>query len=91
MLTPGSLVFHKTPGPVDLRDFSNWWDWKPRAYWRHPEGKGSSVAKRLDHPVVHVAFEDAKAYALGGQGLADGGRVGVRRARRIGRRRIRLG
>jgi formylglycine-generating enzyme len=63
LLAPGSLVFHKTRGPVDLRDFSNWWGWKLGAYWRHPEGKGSSVAGRLDHPVVHVAFEDAEAYA----------------------------
>lgn len=63
MLQPGSLVFRKTSGAVDLRDISNWWVWKPGAYWRHPEGKGSSVAGRLDHPVVHVAFEDAEAYA----------------------------
>jgi formylglycine-generating enzyme required for sulfatase activity len=63
MLVPGSLVFHKTQGPVDVRDISNWWEWKPGAYWRHPEGKGSSVAAKLDHPVVQVAFEDADAYA----------------------------
>jgi formylglycine-generating enzyme required for sulfatase activity len=63
MLEPGSLVFHKTRGPVDLRDFSNWWRWKRGAYWRHPEGSGSSVAGRLDHPVVHIAFADAAAYA----------------------------
>ncbi len=63
MLKPGSLVFRKTRGPVDLRDISYWWGWKPGAYWRHPEGKGSSVARRLDHPVVQVAFEDAEAYA----------------------------
>jgi formylglycine-generating enzyme len=63
MLKPGSLVFRKTRGPVDLRNLSNWWEWKPGAYWRHPEGRGSSVAGRLDHPVVHVAFEDAEAYA----------------------------
>ena len=63
LLKPGSLVFHKTRGPVDLRDYRNWWSWKAGAYWRHPEGKGSSVAGRLDHPVVHVAFEDAQAYA----------------------------
>ena len=50
-------------GPVDLRDIRNWWAWQPGAYWRHPEGKGSSVAGRLDHPVVQVAFEDAEAYA----------------------------
>ncbi len=63
MLNPGSLVFRKTRGPVDLRNISNWWEWKPGAYWRHPEGKGSSIAARLDHPVVQVAFEDAEAYA----------------------------
>jgi sulfatase modifying factor 1 len=63
MLRPGSLVFRKTRGPVDLRNISNWWEWKPGAYWRHPEGKGSSVVGRLDHPVVQVALEDAEAYA----------------------------
>jgi formylglycine-generating enzyme len=63
LLKPGSLVFHMTRGPVDLHDISNWWHWTPGAYWRHPEGRGRSVAKRLDHPVVYVAFEDAEAYA----------------------------
>ena len=63
MLKPGSLVFHPTRGPVDLRDVRHWWAWKRGAYWRHPEGRGSSVAGRLDHPVVQVAFEDAEAYA----------------------------
>jgi formylglycine-generating enzyme required for sulfatase activity len=63
MLKPGALVFHKTHGPVDLRDYRNWWRWTAGAYWRHPEGKGSSVAARLDHPVVQVAFADAEAYA----------------------------
>ena len=63
LLRPGSMVFHPPPGPVDLRDVTNWWAWKAGAYWRHPEGRGSSVAARLDHPVVHVAFADAEAYA----------------------------
>jgi formylglycine-generating enzyme len=63
LLKPGSLVFHKSKGSVDLRDISNWWRWTPGAYWRHPEGRGSSVASRLEHPVVHVAFADAEAYA----------------------------
>jgi formylglycine-generating enzyme len=63
LLEPGSLVFRKTRGPVDLHDVSNWWGWRPGAYWRHPEGRGSSVAGRLDHPVVQVSFEDAEAYA----------------------------
>ena len=62
-LVPGSLVFHKTPGPVDLRHFSQWWVWTPGADWSHPEGPKSSIDGRLDHPVVHVAYEDAQAYA----------------------------
>lgn len=62
-LVPGSLVFTMTPGPVDLRHLSQWWTWTPGACWRHPEGPGSTVDGRLDHPVVHIAFEDAEAYA----------------------------
>jgi len=63
MCVPGSLVFRPTSGPVDLRDWSQWWAWTPGAQWRHPYGKDSSIAERGDHPVVHVAFEDAQAYA----------------------------
>ncbi len=62
-LVPGSLVFTMTPGPVDLRHLSQWWTWTPGASWRQPEGAGSSVAGREEHPVVHVAYEDAEAYA----------------------------
>ena len=62
-LVPGSLVFTPTPGPVDLRHLSQWWRWTPGACWKHPEGPASSVQDRADHPVVHVAFEDAEAYA----------------------------
>ena len=62
-LGPGSLVFRTTDGPVDTRDYRNWWTWTPGACWRHPEGPGSTVADRKDHPVVQVAFEDAEAYA----------------------------
>ena len=62
-LLPGSLVFHMTPGPVDTRDFRNWWSWVPGACWRHPEGPGTTIKGRKDHPVVHVAFEDAEAFA----------------------------
>jgi formylglycine-generating enzyme len=62
-LVPGSLVFTPTPGPVDLRHMSQWWAWTPRASWKHPVGPNSSRAGREDHPVVHVAYEDAQAYA----------------------------
>ncbi len=62
-LQPGSMVFRATAGPVDLRHLSQWWAWTPGASWRHPEGPGSSTAGREDHPVVHVAHEDAVAYA----------------------------
>ena len=62
-LVPGALVFHMTAGPVDLRDYSQWWSWVPGACWKHPEGPGSSVKVRPDHPVVHVAYEDAETYA----------------------------
>lgn len=63
LLIPASLVFQMPPGPVDLRDFRNWWRWTPGATWAHPEGPGSSIVGREDHPVVHVAHEDAAAYA----------------------------
>lgn len=62
-LEPGSLVFTPTEGPVDLRDWRQWWRWVPGASWRHPRGPGSDLEGRDDHPVVHVAFEDASAYA----------------------------
>ncbi len=62
-LVPGALVFHMTPSPVDLRDYRNWWSWTPGASWKHPYGPGSSIDSRPDHPVVHVAFGDAQAYA----------------------------
>jgi sulfatase modifying factor 1 len=63
LLVPGSLVFRKTSGPVDVRDFRNWWEYVPGAYWKRPEGPGSTVNGRDRHPVVQVAFEDAQAYA----------------------------
>ncbi len=63
LLVPGSLVFHRTRGPVDLDDYSNWWSWIPGAQWRHPEGPGSTLDGRERHPVTHVAYDDARAYA----------------------------
>jgi formylglycine-generating enzyme len=63
VLVPGSLVFRRTAGPVDLGDFRNWWEYVPGAYWKRPEGLGSTINGRDRHPVVHVAYEDAEAYA----------------------------
>ncbi|KQP73943.1 sulfatase-modifying factor 1 [Microbacterium sp. Leaf288] len=62
-LVPGSMVFTPTAGPVDLGDWRKWWRWQPGAFWRRPFGPGSSIDDRMQHPVVHVAFEDATAYA----------------------------
>jgi formylglycine-generating enzyme len=63
LLVPASVVFQPTTGPVDLSDHYNWWTYIPGADWRHPEGRGSSLHGRERHPVVHIAYEDAEAYA----------------------------
>lgn len=63
MLVPGALVFRMTDGPVDTHVISNWWHWTPGAMWRAPEGPGSGIDGREEHPVVQVAFADAEAYA----------------------------
>ncbi len=62
-LVPGAMVFTPALGPVDLREWRNWWRWQPGAFWRRPFGPESSIDVRMRHPVVHVAFEDASAYA----------------------------
>jgi formylglycine-generating enzyme required for sulfatase activity len=62
-LVPGSAVFTPPDGPVDLRNPNEWWEYVPDADWRHPLGPDSSIADRMDHPVLHVAHEDARAYA----------------------------
>ncbi len=63
LLMAGSLVFHATDGPVDLNNYSEWWRWVIGADWRHPEGPTSTIENRMQHPVVHIAWEDAQAYA----------------------------
>jgi formylglycine-generating enzyme required for sulfatase activity len=62
-LLPGSLVFTPPGRAVDLGDLSNWWTWTTGASWKHPEGPRSSVEGRESHPVVHVSWDDAVAYA----------------------------
>jgi formylglycine-generating enzyme required for sulfatase activity len=63
MLAAGSLVFRETETPVDLRNPAQWWAWTTGANWREPEGPGSSIAERMNHPVLHVSWNDALAYA----------------------------
>lgn len=63
MLQPASVVFRQPAHRVDLRDHFNWWTYIPGANWRHPEGPKSSIVDRAQHPVVHIAYEDADAYA----------------------------
>jgi sulfatase modifying factor 1 len=61
-LVPGSLVFTPPLYAVSLNDYSQWWSYVPGADWRHPEGPGSSIDGRMNHPVVHVSYDDALAY-----------------------------
>jgi formylglycine-generating enzyme len=63
MLRAGSLVFTPPRHAVDLRDWSQWWSFKFGANWRRPYGPRSSLAGLHDHPVVHIAYRDAEAYA----------------------------
>jgi formylglycine-generating enzyme required for sulfatase activity len=63
LLQPSSIVFEKPTQPVDTSNHYNWWRYVVGANWRHPEGKGSSIKDRMNHPVVHIAFEDALAYS----------------------------
>jgi formylglycine-generating enzyme required for sulfatase activity len=63
LLVPGSLVFRRPAQRVTLRDFRQWWAYVPGACWRYPEGPSSTIAGREPHPVTHIAYEDAEAYA----------------------------
>jgi formylglycine-generating enzyme len=63
MLRAGSLVFTPPKGSVDLGDWSQWWQFKFGADWRRPYGPRSSISGLNEHPVVHIAFRDAEAYA----------------------------
>jgi sulfatase modifying factor 1 len=63
MLKAGSLVFTPPDQPVDLRDWSQWWNFRFSANWRRPYGPGSSIKGLDEHPVVHVAYRDAEAFA----------------------------
>jgi sulfatase modifying factor 1 len=62
-LKPGSAVFRPTGRAVPLDNPLQWWEYRAGANWKHPDGPGSSIDGRQDHPVVHLAFEDVEAYA----------------------------
>jgi sulfatase modifying factor 1 len=63
MLKAGSLVFTPPKHPVNLQDWSQWWNFKFGANWRSPYGPRSSISGLDDHPVVHIAYRDALVYA----------------------------
>ena len=62
-LIPASLVFQAPTHSVSLNNPLAWWKWQPNANWKQPEGPGSSIEDRMNHPVVHVSYFDALAYA----------------------------
>ena len=62
LLVPGSMVFNPPEESVRLDDIRQWWFWTPGACWRHPEGPGSDIDGREDHPVVQVSWFDTIAY-----------------------------
>lgn len=63
VLVPGGLVFISTEKPVSLADYSQWWRYAPGANWRQPNGPGSNIKDKGNHPVVQVSYEDAINYA----------------------------
>ena len=65
MIYAGSLVFTVPAHPVDLRNWGEWWTLLKGANWRHPYGPKSNIHGLDNHPVVHVTFADALAYARG--------------------------
>jgi len=61
-LVPGALVFQYTDHPVSLQGPQVWWKWTQGANWKKPQGPDSNIKEMMDHPVVHVAWDDAVAY-----------------------------
>ncbi|MFO8002423.1 MAG: formylglycine-generating enzyme family protein [Marinilabilia sp.] len=63
LLVPGSMVFRSPSESVSRNDFHSWWEWVPGANWRNPFGPDSDIDGLDNHPVVHVTWSDAMAYA----------------------------
>ena len=63
LLVPASVVFRRPGYAVDLKNHFDWWTYVPGASWRHPQGPGTTLKGLHEHPVVHIAYEDAAAYA----------------------------
>lgn len=62
VLVAASLVFRQPKEAVELNDYTQWWEWKPGADWKHPHGPGSDIVGKEKYPVVHIAWTDAAAY-----------------------------
>jgi len=63
VLVAGSMVFTPPPYAVPTEDISLWWSWVEGANWRHPDGPESTIEGKENHPVVHISYDDAKAFA----------------------------
>jgi sulfatase modifying factor 1 len=63
LLVASSLVFKAASSEVNLNNYSQWWEWKKGASWKHPHGPKSNIKGKNNYPVVHVTWVDAKAYA----------------------------
>ena len=91
-LVPGSMVFWKREGPVDLHNYANWWAWTQGASWRRPIGPRSSLGGPEAAPRRSRRLRGRRSIrSVGGQGASHRARVGVRRSRRARRRELRVG
>jgi formylglycine-generating enzyme required for sulfatase activity len=62
VMVAASLVFRQTTGPVNLNDYSQWWNWVNGASWKHPQGPAGTIKGKENYPVVQISWDDAMAY-----------------------------